>query len=139
MDFVERLPNSHKQNVILVIVDRFTKYANLIALAHPYTTSKVANLFLQHIFKLHGMPSSTVSDRDSAFTSLFWEELFRQQEVDLDMSLAYHPQTDGQTKVVNRSLEQYLRAFAADKPSLWVEWLALVEFWLTPTSTLLIS
>ena len=63
------------------------------------------------------------------FTSLFWEELFRRQGVDLAMSSFYHPQSDGQTKVVNKSLEHYLRAFVADKPSLWVEWLPLAEYW----------
>uniref|UniRef100_A0A2N9HH28 Reverse transcriptase n=1 Tax=Fagus sylvatica TaxID=28930 RepID=A0A2N9HH28_FAGSY len=126
MDFVEGLPTSSKQNVIFVIVDRFTKYVHFIPLSHPYTASKVAALFLQHVFKLHGLPSSIVSDRDTAFTSLFWEELFRRQGVDLAMSSSYHPQSDGQTEVVNKSLEHYLRAFAADKPSLWVEW--LIEF-----------
>jgi hypothetical protein len=70
-----------------------------------------------------------VSDRDTTFTSLFWEELFRRQVVDLAMSSSYHPQSDGQTGVVNKSLEHYLRAFAADKPSLWVEWLPLAEYW----------
>jgi hypothetical protein len=129
MDFVEGLPTSSKQNVIFVIVDRFTKYVHFIPLSHPYTASKVAALFLQHVFKLHGLPSSIVSDRDTAFTSLFWEELFRRQGVDLAMSSSYHPQSDGQTEVVNKSLEHYLRAFAADKPSLWVEWLPLAEYW----------
>jgi transposase InsO family protein len=129
MDFVEGLPTSRKQNVILVIVDRFTKYVHFISLSHPYTASKVAALFLQHVFKLHGLPSSIVSDRDTVFTSLFWEELFRRQGVDLAMSSSYHPQSDGQTEVVNKSLEHYLRAFAADKPSLWVEWLPLAEYW----------
>uniref|UniRef100_A0A2N9H0U4 Integrase catalytic domain-containing protein n=1 Tax=Fagus sylvatica TaxID=28930 RepID=A0A2N9H0U4_FAGSY len=129
MDFVEGLPTSNKQNVILVIVDRFTKYVHFIFLSHPYTASKVAALFLQHVFKLHGLPSSIVSDRDTVFTSLFWEELFRRQGVDLAMSSSYHPQSDGQTEVVNKSLEHYLRAFATDKPSLWVEWLPLAEYW----------
>ena len=71
MDFVEGLPTSSKQNVILVIVNWFTKYVRFIPLSHPYTTSKVATLFLQHVFKLHGLPFSIVSDRDTAFTSLF--------------------------------------------------------------------
>jgi hypothetical protein len=79
MDFVEGLLTSRKQNMILVIVDRFTKYVHFISLFHPYTASKVAALFLQHVFKLHGLPSSIVSDRDTVSTSLFWEKLFRRQ------------------------------------------------------------
>ncbi len=90
---------------MLAVVDRLTKYVHFIALAHPYIAAKVASLFLQHVFKLHGMPPSIVSDRDTAFTLLFWEELFRKPGVDLAMSSSYHPQTDGQTKVVNKSLE----------------------------------
>uniref|UniRef100_A0A2N9IS51 Reverse transcriptase n=1 Tax=Fagus sylvatica TaxID=28930 RepID=A0A2N9IS51_FAGSY len=129
MDFIEGLPNSNKQNVILVIVDRLTKYVHFLSLAHPYTAAKVAFLFMQNVFKLHGLPSSIVSDRDTAFTSTFWQELFTRQGTDLAMSTAYHPQTDGQTEVVNRSLEQYLRAFAADKPSQWANWLPLAEYW----------
>uniref|UniRef100_A0A2N9EEA7 Integrase catalytic domain-containing protein n=1 Tax=Fagus sylvatica TaxID=28930 RepID=A0A2N9EEA7_FAGSY len=129
MDFVEGLSTSSKQNVILVSVDRFTKYVHFIPLSHPYTVSRVAFLFLQHMFKLHGLSSSIVSERDTAFTSLFWEELFRRQGVDLTMSSSYHPQFDEPTEVVNKSLEHYLRAIIADKPSLWVEWLPLAEYW----------
>jgi transposase InsO family protein len=128
MDFIEGLPTSNNQNVILVVVDRLN-YVHFIALAHPYTVARVASLFLHHVFKLHGMPSSIVSDKDTTFTSMFWEELFRQQGVDLAMSSSYHPQSYGQTEVVNKSLEQYLRTFASDKPSLWVEWLPLAEYW----------
>jgi hypothetical protein len=95
MDFVEGLPTSSKQNVILVIVDKFTKYVHFIPLSHPYTASKVATLFLQNVVKLHGLPSSIVNDRDTTFTSLFWEKLFRRQGVDLAMSSSYHPQSDG--------------------------------------------
>ena len=109
MDFIEGLPNSNKQNVILVIVVRLTKYVHFFSLAHPYTAVKVASLFMQNIFKLHGLPSSIVSDRDTTFTSTFWQELFTRQGTDLAMSTAYHPQTDGQIEVVNRSLEQYLK------------------------------
>ncbi len=94
MDFVEGLPKSNKQDVILVVVDRFIKYMHFIPLARPYTAAKVATLFLQHVFKLHGMLTSIVSDRDTVFTSLFWEELFRKQKIELAMSFAYHPQSD---------------------------------------------
>jgi transposase InsO family protein len=129
MDFIEGLPNSNKHSVILVVVDRLTKYVHFIPLSHPYTAAKVASLFMHHVFKLHGLPSSIVSDRDTAFTSIFWQELFIKQGIELAMSSAYHPQTDGQTEVVNRSLEQYLKAFASDKPQQWVDWLPLAEFW----------
>ncbi|XP_075674861.1 uncharacterized protein LOC142644061 [Castanea sativa] len=107
-----------------ILVDRLTKYVHFMPLSHPYTATKVANLYLQFVFKLHGMPSTIVNDRDPVFTSLFWKELMRLQGVTLAMS-SYHPQTE----VVNKSLEHYLRAFAADKPNTWVEWLPLTDFW----------
>ena len=74
---------------------------------------------MQFIFKLHGMPASVVSDRDPIFTSCFWSELMKLQGVELAMSSAHHPQIDDQIEVVNKSLKQYLRAFATDKPSSW--------------------
>ena len=74
------------------------------------------------------MPPTIVSDRDLIFTSNFWKELMRLQGVTLVMSSSYHPQSNRQTEVVNKSLEHYLRAFAADKPNTWVEWLPLAEF-----------
>ena len=80
------------------------------------------------MFKLHGMPALIVSDRDPVFTSHFWQELMRLQGVQLAMSLTYRPQSNGLTEVVNKSLEHYLRAFAAGKPHSWVDWLPLVEF-----------
>ena len=76
MAFIEGLPTSNKRSVILVVVDRLTKYVHFIPLSYPYTAAKVASLFMKHVFKLHGLPSSIVSDRDTAFTSLFWQELF---------------------------------------------------------------
>ena len=110
MDFVESLPKSHMKEVVMVVVYRFTKFVHFVALSHPYTTSKVTALYMQHVFKLHGMPTSIVSDRDPIFTSHFWQELMKLQGIQLAMPLAYHPQTDGQTKVVNKSLKHYLRA-----------------------------
>ena len=108
LDFVEGLPKSQGFEVILVMVDRLTKYVHFVPVSHPYITAKIASLYMQHIFKLHGMPISMVSDRDATFTSLFWTELFKLQGTTLAMSTTYHPQSDGQTEVVNRSLEQYL-------------------------------
>ena len=96
---MDSLPKSHGFEVILVVVDRLTKYIHFLPLSHPYTAAKV------DIFRLHGMPQSIVSGKDVVFTSKFWVVLFRLQGSDVTISPAYHPQTDGQTEVVNRSLE----------------------------------
>ncbi|KAH9699109.1 hypothetical protein KPL71_024219 [Citrus sinensis] len=82
-----------------------------------------------NVYKLHGLPNSIVSDRDKVFTSTFWQSLFSLLNVNLLMSTAYHPQTDGQTEVVNKCLEQYLRCMTGDRPKEWVKWLSLAEWW----------
>ena len=74
MDFDEGLPKSHLKFVVFVVVYRLSKYTHFMDLSHPYTAAKVANLYLHYVFKLHGMPSTIVSDRDPVFTSHFWKE-----------------------------------------------------------------
>jgi hypothetical protein len=128
MDFIDGLPTSHGKDVILVVIDRLSKYAHFLPLSHPYTANTVAQIFLDQIFKLHGLPKSIVSDRDKVFTSNFWRDLFRLSGTDLLLSSAYHPQTDGQTEVINRSLEGYLRSFVGDRPRDWLRWLSLAEW-----------
>jgi hypothetical protein len=129
MDFIEGLPLSDNANVILVIVDRLTKYAHFLPLKHPYTAATVAKLYLDNIVKLHGVPLSIISDRDKIFTSAFWRELIKAVGTKLHYSTAYHPQTDGQSERVNQCLEQYLRCAVQDHPKLWRRMLAMAEFW----------
>ncbi|XP_019160031.1 PREDICTED: uncharacterized protein LOC109156634 [Ipomoea nil] len=103
MDFIEGLPKSHGKDVIMVVVDRFTKYSHFLALAHPYTAEMVVEMFMENIYKLHGVPKDIVNDRDRVFVSKFWREVFKKMQVNLSMSSSYHPQSDGQTERVNRS------------------------------------
>jgi hypothetical protein len=114
MDFITGLPKSGNKSVIMVVVDRLSKYAHLCALQHPFTTSTMAQIFMDQVFKLHGMPHSIVYNHDLTFTSNFWQELFKIQGTELHLSTAYHPQTDGQMEVVNKCLETYLRYFASE-------------------------
>ena len=129
MDFIESLPKSHGKSVILVVVDRLSKYAHFMALQHPFTASDVAKVFLDNIYRLHGLPKVIVSDRDKVFLSHFWQSLFKLLKVELHLSTAYHPQTDGQTEVVNRCLGCYLRCMVGETPKEWLDWLPLAEFW----------
>jgi hypothetical protein len=129
MDFIEGLPVSDSANVILVVVDRLTKYAHFLPLRHPYTTNYVAKAYMDNIVRLHGVPLSIASDRDKVFTSVFWRELMKSVGTKLHYSTAYHPQTDGQSERVNQCLEQYLRCIVQDNPKQWRKWLAMAEFW----------
>lgn len=119
LDFITGLPKSKGFEAVFVVVDRLSKYAHFIPLKHPYTARKIAEVFTKEIVRLHGVPQSIVSDRDPLFIGLFWKELFCLQGTMLKMISSYHPETDGQTEVVNRCLEAYLRCFAFEQPKNW--------------------
>lgn len=110
MDFIEGLPSSNQKNAILVVVDRLTKYGHFLALKHPYTSHDVTNIFQKEIYKLHSLPKTIVSDRDHIFTSHLWQHIFKAMGTKLTMSTAYHPQTDGESEILNRCLESYLKS-----------------------------
>lgn len=108
MDFIEGLSRSGKYDITLMVIDKFTKYAHFIPLAHPFTALQVASAFLDMVYKLQGLPKVIVSDRDCIFTSAFWQHIFKATDTKLHMSSAYHPQTDGQSEKLNQCLETYL-------------------------------
>jgi len=141
MDFIVGLPAYKGNTCILVIVDRFSKWLHLGMLPPHHTAYTVALLFMEIARKLHGMPRSIISDRDPLFVSKFWKELFTMSGTRLRLSSA-HPQTDGQTKVANQIIKQYLRAYVHQKPATWGHYLMWAEWsyntschsttWMTP-------
>ena len=128
LDFIEGLPKSGTFNVILVVIDKFSKYGHFLPLAHPYTALQVAQVYFSNVYKLHGLPQAIISDRDPVFTSTLWKELFSLSDTKLLMSSSYHPQTDGQTKRLNQCLEAFLRCSVHSFPTKWSKWLPLAEY-----------
>jgi len=129
MDFIEGLPKSKGYSVIMVVVDRLTKFAHFIPMKHPYSAATVAQLFMDNIVKMHGLPNIIVSDRDRIFVSAFWKHLFKLYRVNLTLSTAYHPQMYGHTERINQCLEMYLRCSVQDSPTTWKSWLSLAQLW----------
>lgn len=91
MDFISVLPKSAGYEVIFVVVDRLSRYGHFIPLAHPYSALQVAQAYLDNVFKLHGWPRSTMSDRDAIFLSQLWQGLFSLHGTEFLLSSAYHP------------------------------------------------
>lgn len=133
LDFIEGLPKSQSYDVILVVIDKYTKYGHFIPLRHPFTAPQVAQAFINNVYKLHGMPRVIISDGDKIFTSTFWQELCRLSDTTLNMSSAHHAQTDGQTERLNQCLETFLRCMVHSCPQRWNQWLPLAEFWYNTT------
>jgi len=126
MDFITHLPIINNKSTIWVIVDRLTKFVHFIAFSNTFTAPTLAPIFISEIYRLQGAPKTIVSDRDKIFVSQFWKALFKHLGTTLAFSSSYHPQTDGQTEVLNRCLETYLRCFVSGEPRSWLRFLPLV-------------
>lgn len=129
MDFITHLPvTASGFDCITTFVDRFSKRVRLIPSKSSDTAEDVAKCFFNHIFRLHGLPDSVVSDRDRKFTSRFWSSLMGLCGIKLKMSTSRHPQTDGATEVMNRMIGNYLRCYCAFNQSDWDDLLTTAEF-----------
>jgi hypothetical protein len=129
MDFIVGLPNtSQKHDSIWVIIDRLTKTTHFLPVHTTYSAKKYAEVYLEQIVRLHGVPKTIISDRGPQFIARFWEQLQSALGTKLMRSSAYHPQTDGQTERVNQILEDMLRACIIQYGTSWDKCLALAEF-----------
>ncbi|KAJ9515045.1 hypothetical protein QJQ45_012570 [Haematococcus lacustris] len=129
MDFITKLPSgSHGYDAICVFVDRLSKMVHFVPCCEDLKARRFAQLFIDHVYKLHGMPAELISDRGSLFTSVFWREVMRRCGSKPALSSSYHPQSDGQTERYNRVLEEMLRHYISPTQSDWPDYLALAEF-----------
>jgi transposase InsO family protein/murein DD-endopeptidase MepM/ murein hydrolase activator NlpD len=134
LDFIVKLPPSKepltgvRYDSILVIVDRFTKYAYFLPYKEASNADDLAYTFLRTIISNHGAPQEIISDRGTVFTSNFWQSLMKQLGTKSKLSTAFHPQTDGQTERLNQILEQYLRSYVNHQQDNWVQLLPMAQF-----------
>ena len=128
MDFIVKLPLSHRYDSIWVVCDHLTCAAHFIPCKEAITAVELAWLFLDRIFHYHGLPESIVFDRGSLFLSHFWKELTTMLQVNHQSSTAYHPQTNGLTERTNQTLEMYLHAYCFYQQDDWVDYLPVTEF-----------
>ena len=122
VDFVGGLPMSRKgHDYLYVVVDRFNKMCILMPCVKQVTTENIAHMFFQNVWVHFGFPTSIISNRDSRFLGGFWSTLWGLMDKNLKKSIAFHPQTDGQTKVVNIIVVHLLQGYCRKHPKIWDE------------------
>ena len=127
-DIISPLPQSNGYDAIFVVVDRFSKEGIVQECHTTLTAAGTAKIFLDRVFRHHGMPEEIICDRGTQFNAGFMKELLRLLGIKQNMSTAFHPQTDGQTERVNQEIEQYLRTYVNYHQDDWQEWLPIAEF-----------
>lgn len=132
IDFVGPLPASKNRNgefdQICVIIDHLTSMVHLVPTKITYKAKQIAEIIFENVYKLHGLPERIISDRDSLFTSVFWQELHKLLGTEIRLSSSYHPQTDGATERANRTMTQMLRQCVALDQKDWVSRLPAIEY-----------
>jgi len=127
-DFITKLPLAQEYDSILVVVDQFTKMVHFVPTTERTMAEGLARLFRDNVWRLHGLPESIISDRGPQFVAGLMRELNEMLGIKTKLSMAFHPQTDGQTERMNQELEQYLRMFIDHRQEQWPEWLGMAEF-----------
>ena len=128
VDFISELSESGGYNSIMVAVDSIGKRSHFVKMVTTVTVTGAANLYLQNIWKLHGLPWKVVSDRGLQFIATFMKELYQLLGMEATTSTAYHLQTDRQMEQINQELEQYLWIFVGERQDDWYTLLSLAEF-----------
>ncbi|MCI4392739.1 hypothetical protein PGIGA_G00149220 [Pangasianodon gigas] len=128
LDFITGLPTSKGNSVILVVVDRFSKACHFIPLPKLPTAFETAELVIEHVFQVFGLPQDMVSDRGPQFSSRVWQAFCKLIGATASLSSGYHPQSNGQTERINQELETTLRSLASDNPSSWSSQLLWAEY-----------
>src|SRR6266446_2376767 len=128
VDMIGELLDSKGYNAVLMVVDCLSKQIHTIPTVTSLDSAGVAWLFLEHVWRHHGLPEEVISNRGPAFISNFSCELAALLGVKLTPSTSYHPQTDGQMECVNQEIEAYLRVFVSHRQDNWADWLPLAEF-----------
>jgi len=128
VDFVVELLESSGHDAVMTVVDSVSKRVHFVLTHTTVTVEGAARLFLHYVWKLHGLPKRVVSNRGPQFIASFTKELYRLLGIRLSSSMAWHPQTDGQTERVNQELDQFLRLFVNKRQNDWYDLLPIAEF-----------
>ena len=128
LDLIVAFPFTDEYDSVVVFAERFSELVHLAPTLQTVTAKGLAMLFLNTVFKLHGIPTKLISDHDPRFVSKFWQTLFNELGMTLNLSTAFHPQTDGQNKRFNQVVEQILRCYVNSYGNDWPRYLAVTEF-----------